>query len=44
VEGTHEMHVNDRFEVLLRDLFEGPVADIAGIVNEDIDSPEMIER
>src|SRR5687767_13981120 len=38
------MDVDDRFEIFLRDLFERSVANVAGVVNQDVDAAEVIER
>ncbi len=43
MECAHEMHINHRFEVLLRDLFERPVADVTRVVDEDVDAAEVVK-
>jgi hypothetical protein len=41
---AHQMDVDDRLEILVADLVQRAVADIAGIMDEDVDAAVMVER
>ncbi len=42
MKGPHQVDIHHRLEILLGDFVEGPVTDVPGIVDQDVDAPVVI--
>src|SRR3546814_10159074 len=41
MERAHQMHVDDRLEVFMADVFERAIAHVAGVVDQHVDKTEI---